>query len=332
MLPGVFLLSSFTTGDFYSFFSHISRTNLIVLNTLKEYSSVSISTLSNVKQDIVSTLTLNYEVLQMYKGTEVISTYHPGYVFLYQADIYINNSVEYKGGLFNWFDGCHAGFLDSLSIGLTFNGTGQISHAYQTPSLPSRDFNDNPRFLRGVFPTDNLYQQDSYYYDKQTEHNMIGLYPRFNDLDLFTDAINIVSNSYFDSVYEAVFNYSEYIGQYDSRLIANVNTTETRYNNSITFSQIFSYNNQVTFTFNGTSSTPTIQIYNDPDHLYSGPCTNGIDDNAPFNFTFYGAFCVECANQPNSATLSLNMHSYHGSHTALDIFDSSASTQRNINF
>ena len=62
----------------------------------------------------------------------------------------------------------------------------------------------------------------------------------------------------------------------------------------------------------------------DSSKLFSGPCTNGTDDSKPFNFAFYGCFAVESSKVPDSIAIELKMDTFHGSHTALDKFESSA--------
>ncbi|MCR4698837.1 MAG: hypothetical protein K5762_05685 [Bacilli bacterium] len=57
--------------------SFVARDYFICKDQLCEYSQKAISTLSNVKKDTVATLTINYELFQMGKNKEVISTYQP---------------------------------------------------------------------------------------------------------------------------------------------------------------------------------------------------------------------------------------------------------------
>lgn len=324
-MPMSFLLMAGTASNFVVNFSYIARKNITCKTLLHSYSSESISTLSNVKQDTVATLTLNYEVYQMYKPTELITTYHPAYVFLYQADVYVNNAVKYKGGMFNWFDGCHAGFLNYIDITTVFNGTSGATHKYFTPSLNSDDDCDGYRILRGVDPQDDIYAENSQTSDKQTDYNRADSGKVNDNLESFTDAVSMYTNSYYDSNYDMIRNYGNYIGSYDSRLIADIDASQTVGSNSLTFDQRFTYNNELTATFDGVSSAPNISVTHDSQGLYSGPCTNGADDSKPFNFCFYGAIGVECPNKPSSISITLQMDTYHGSHTVLDTFESNAS-------
>ncbi len=53
-------------------------------------------------------------------------------------------------------------------------------------------------------------------------------------------------------------------------------------------------------------------------------CKDGKDEDDPFDFTFYGAFGVESSKKPSKITIDLKLDTYHGSHTALDTFESDA--------
>lgn len=324
-LPLSFMLSSASSTNFVYVNSYIKHSNIMCKKQLTPYSSESFSTLSNVKKDTVATLTFNYEVYQMYKPTEMVPTYHPGFILLYQIDIYINNAVNYKGGVGNWFNGTHAGFLNYINIKTEFDDLDYTGHKYQTPCLDSTGKTYGYRFLRGVKPNDNIYKQNSKDLDKQTFYNRVDApLDRYsaNGGDQFQDAVNIFTNSYFNYVNE-VYNDANLLDELDSRLVTNLTTSSSMYKSSIVyFEQNFQFNNKVSYSVSDTSSKKV--SIDSSDKLYSGPCTNGKDDSQPFNFTFYGVFAVESSKVPSTIKVDLKMDTYHGSHTALDTFESSA--------
>lgn len=301
--------------------SKIRHMNIMCKKQLVSYKSESFSTLSNVKKDTVATLTFNYEVYQMYKGTELLTTYHPGFLFLYQIDMYINNNVQYKGGFLNWMDAHHAGFLDSINISAEFNDIDYTGHSYQTPCFDTVGKTSGYRFLRGLDPHDDLYKKESITTNKQTEYNQItSELPnyRVNYGDRFQDSTSLFSNSYFNSIDEA-FDDLNLFNQFDDRLVTYLTTDKTINNNQIRFSQNFRFNNQISYNTKDKKVT-----YKTDDKLFSGPCKNSTDEDSPFRFTFYGTFTVESSKAPSTIKIDLSMDTYHGSHTALDTFESKA--------
>lgn len=327
-LPMILLLTSGTTVNFVQPFSYIKHENITCKEQLVGYSSKSISTLSNVKKDTVATLTFNYEVYQMYKPSEMITTYHPAYVLLYQADIYVNNKVKYKGGMFNWFDGEHAGFLKNISISACFNGTNNQTHHYCTPSVDYSGETNTLRIMKGVFPESNLYAETSKSQDKQTSDNTV-TYGLFNRLDTFTDARSLTSNSYFYNLSYMNTHIDDFLNKYDSRILANVSSSESVENDKITFKQSFEYNQKLDVNVSEYGSGYTYNVTHDAKGIYSGPAkydgSTDKDDDKPFNFTFYGTFGVECPQKPSSIFIELSLDTLHGSHVNLDTFESSAS-------
>lgn len=323
-LPLSLLLMSATTASYVRPFSYISRSEITCKKQLVTYSSESITTLSHIKNDTVASLTFNYEMYQMWKNTEVLTTYHPSYIMMYQVDVYVNNAVQYKGGLFNWLDGNHAGFLDKISISAKFDGISNVTNAYQTPSVDLENNSSGLRFLKGVYPNNSLYSYPSYSYNKQTEYNMISGVDSSRNLPHFIDTPCYYSNSYCLSYVNYINDPSVLSGKYDGRLVTKINAIQSKTSNSITYNQDFNFNNKLTVTLSDSGGVPNIS--NDTsDNLYSGPCTNGTDDSSPFYFTFYGVYGYESDTQPTKVTIDLYMHTYHGSHTALDTFDSEAS-------
>lgn len=327
-LPMVMLLTSGTTKDFVQPYSYIIHKIITCKNQLAEYSSRSISTLSNVKKDTVATLTFNYEVYQMWKPTEMTPTYHSSYVLVYQADIYVNNKVKYKGGMFNWFDGEHAGFLKNISISATFFGTDNQTHHYCTPSIDSSGENNSLRIMREVYPDDDIYTCESKTDDKQSLDNQVknGLTDR---LDLFTDTMCPTSNSYYYNLSYMNTHITEFLNKYDSRILAKVSSSENLESDKITFKQNFEYNQKLVVTASEYGTGYTYDVSHDEKGIYSGPAKyedgKDIDDSKPFNFTFYGTFGVECPQKPSSILIELGLDTYHGSHVNLDTFESTAS-------
>lgn len=321
----VFLMSS--TYAFVTPFSKIARKDVACKERLVPYTSESITTLSHIKKDVVATLTFNYEVYQMWKSTEVYSYYQPSYIMMYQADIYVNNAVQYKGGLFNWFDGTHAGFLDRISIKTKFTGLTDITNAYQTPSDGHRAGSEGLRFLRGVNPHSSRYTYSSEDNDKQTKYNCIDGIMDENSLPSFQTTPMHYSNSYYDSQQDFEANPNDLESSSDFRLNAYIETSQDLKDTSITYNQSFKYNWKLNQTSDGQLAVPH---FTNDDKLYSGPCTNGVNDSTPFNFTFYGVYGFESDSKPKDISVDLYMHTYHGSHTSLDTFDSEASKSFNI--
>ncbi len=328
-LPMVMLLTSGTTKNFVTPFSYIKHANITCKEQLIGYSSRSISTLSNVKNDTVATLTFNYEVYEMNKPTELLTTYHPSYVLLYQADIYVNNKVKYKGGMFNWFDGEHAGFLKNISISATFSGTKNQTHHYCTPSIDSSSGNYSLRIMRGVYPEDDLYTQNSKSANKQTDDNNVTDGLANSNLDTFTDTVGIMSNSYYYNLSYMNTHITEFLNKYDSRILAMVSSSENVESDKITFNQKFEYNQKLAVSPSEYGTGYTYKVTHDEKGIYSGPAkyedSKDIDDSKPFNFTFYGTFGVECPQKPSSILIELGLDTYHGSHVNLDTFESTAS-------
>lgn len=324
-LPLSLSLLSASSTNFVNVNSYIKHENIMCKKQLVPYKSESFSTLSNVKKDTVATLTFNYEVYQMYKGTELLTKYNPGFILLYQIDVYINNSVKYKGGVGNWFNGNHAGFLNYINLKTEFDGLNYTGHKYQTPYLDSNGETNGYRYLRGVFPNDSRYKQNSKDYDKQTSYNRVStvLDNYYVDGgDLFKYATNIYTNSYFNNVND-VYNDANLLDEFDSRLVAKLTTSSSTYQSSkVYFEQKFQFNNKVSYSVSDTG-TKKVSIASS-DKLYSGPCKEGKDESSPFNFSFYGVFAVESSVAPSVIKVDLSMDTYHGSHTALDTFESSA--------
>ncbi len=327
-LPLAVLLTSGTTKDFVQPYSHITHKSFTCKEQLVDYSSRSISTLSNVKKDTVATLTFNYEVYQMSKSTEMNPTYHPSYVLIYQADVYVNNKVQYKGGPFNWFDGEHAGFLKNISISATFSGIDYQTHHYCTPSIDSSYENDSLRIMREVYPEDDIYSCESKTDDKQSLDNQVN-YGLTDYLDLFTDTLSPTSNSYYYNLSYMNSHIDEFINKYDSRILAKVSSSENVGSSKITFKQNFEYNQKLAVTPSEYGTGYTYKVTHDDKGIYSGPAkyenSTDTDDSKPFNFTFYGTFGVECPQKPSSISIGLGLDTYHGSHVNLDTFESTAS-------
>lgn len=322
-LPLSLLLMSASNTSYVRPYSKIKHENITCRQQLVSYSSESITTLSNIKNDVVAILTFNYEVYQMWKYTDALTTYHPSYIMMYQVDMYVNNAVQYKGGMFNWFNGTHAGFLDEITLGAKFNGTSNVSNSYQTPSLDYSGESSGLRFLKGVKPHDAMYAQPSDSYDKQNKYNGITSTSITDYLPHFIDTTNYYSYSYYYTARDYIYDPSSFMDNFDGRLVTRFNASQTVSSSSITYNQTFDFNNKLTITMND-SGTPQISNNTD-DKLYSGPCSNGSDDSSPFYFTFYGVFGFESESIPSDVNISLYMHTYHGSHTALDTFDSDAS-------
>lgn len=322
-LPLSFTLLSASSTNFVYVNSYIKHSNIMCKKQLTPYTSESFSTLSNIKKDTVATLTFNYEVYQMYKATEVYNNYNPGFILLYQIDVYINNAVNYKGGVGNWFNGTHAGFLNYINIKTEFDGLDYTNHSYQTPCLDKNHNEKGYRFLRDVNPNDYKYTQNSKNTNKQSTYNCVdGVNDSYlaSSEDKFQNAVNIYTNSYHYST-DLIYDDYNLINSFDSRLLTYLTTSKNTESTKVNFEQNFSFNNKLNFNYSNNKVNFSVDS---SDKLYSGPCTNGKDDSQPFNFTFYGVFAVESSKVPSTIKVDLKMDTYHGSHTALDTFESSA--------
>lgn len=330
-VPLCLSLISASSSNYNNYDSKIKFGNIVAKKRLVDYSSKTITTISNVKKNTVASLTFNYEMYQMYKGTELYKDYIPGFILLYQADIYVNNAVEYKGGIGNWFDGKHAGFLNYIDITAKFDGIDYTGNSYQCPgygddNVPER----GPMTLRGVTPTLYMYTQKSSEYNKQSTYNQCGAVLDSNSGGRFQQCPNIFTNSYYYGL-NAIEKDFNIMNEFDDRLNASIYSKREASSDkkSLKFTQKFTYNRKI-FLEKGTNGYfPNVE--NVSNGLYSGPCTNGKDDDTPFNFTFYGAFGVESNVAPSKVTIDLKLDTFHGSTTYLDKFESNASTSIVIN-
>lgn len=331
-LPLSVSLISASSSNFVYVNSKIRHQDIYCKKQIISYSNKQITTLSNVLKKPVASLTFNYEMYQMYKPTELQTNYHPGYILLYQADVYVNNAVEYKGGVGNWFNGKHAGFLNYIDFNAEFRDIDYTDHSYQCPVSYSKDQLElsKYRYLKEVNPNDIRYTHDSADFDKQTQYNsVIGILDSY-DGDKFQDSTCLFTNSYFNSYMEFFKNTDLINGSnFDSRLLAyytdGITISEAK--DLIKFHQRFQYNYKVTRKSKKENGTEVYypELESDKDHLFSGPCTNGNDDKQPFNFTFYGCFAFESSKLPSIVSIDLSMDTFHGSHVVFDKFESSAS-------
>ena len=321
-LPLSVLLMSASSSNFIYASSKIKHGSTMCKKQIIGFSRKKITTLSNVKKLPVASLTFNYELYQMYKPTELITTYHPGYVLLYQADIYVNNRVQYKGGIGNWFDGCHSGFLNYIDINAVFDGLEYTGNSYQCPSYDSHYATRDFKYLRGVDPHDSKYSLSSADNDKQSFYNRVDVVLAPFEGGKFQDCSNLYTNSYYNSALEINDDFN-LLKEMDSRLVAlETPTINVSNNKTIEFDQLYQYNTKVEIIEkDGKYEEKFTSIDNG---LYSGPCTNGKDDDKPFNFTFYGCFAVESNKLPDTIRINLKMDTYHGSTTYLDKFESMA--------
>lgn len=297
-----------------------------VLSGFKSSNKQTVTTTSHILNNEVGRVTMNYEVISLLKYTDILTSFTPAYVMLYEANVYLNNNVHYKGGFANWCDGYHPGFLNDLRFSFTFNNVSNAEHYYCTPSKGDDGNDSGIRLLKDVMLEgynngSDLYKEDtSSTHFKGTNKNCFSNDNLGIELDWMDKTANsIYSNSYFWSISSSHLN--NLMDYYDSRVAALVSTSKSNSNNKVSFVQDFSYNKKVSATNNGTSWT--ISVNND-NNLYSGPATDGKDDDKPLYFTFFGNCAVQSSSKPTSIDVSMYLDTWHGSHVYLDTFESSA--------
>lgn len=328
------LLCSFVPSNHY-YHSVLASKDLYVDDVIVPFdldNQETVTTKSNVLQNEVGHVSMNYEVLKMYKYTELLLDYVPTYVMLYEANVYLNNKVHYKGGLFNWYDGYHAAFLKNISFSFKWNGVNNVQHSYCMPSVGEDGDSKGLRLLKDVYTNSpenghNYYAEDtSSTYNKQTDRNCF--LTDFFDPNL-DECVNTASHIYSNSYYWSAANINNLIDGYDSRTAAYLTSSKTVTSNSVAFDQSFEYNHDISYKSNGQKYD--IFYARDDQFLFSGPCTNGEDDFYPMYFTFYGMSAIQTSSVPTSINVSMFLDTMHGSHVFLDTFESTATNNFTIN-
>lgn len=297
-------------------YSTIMKEDIPALERLSE-GSKTITIYGHKSNDVAATLTLNYELFKMDKTTKLYTDYLPVYSLVYEVIIYLNSSVNYKGGVFDMFDGCHPAYLDEIRLSIDFDGVSNARKASQ-------------------FPDDNVSNLTSLYTIPFTNPE---LYPNgldtndFNDIELldsgsgFKTSYGIKSLSYglpvsdlnhghYDNVLDEIL-YLMDLG--DDRIWAKLFTsTDTKNNDStINFTTSLEYGYDFYLTEAGNIEAKKA-------NYFSGPAS--IDDD-PFNFHFFGATNVELESntKPSNVDMTVSLTSTHGSSVWLDSFTETAS-------
>lgn len=315
-VPMFFLLSSFTSAN--KLYSPIAETNInsqTLINSGSEYGEA----ITTGKKQVAASVTFNYEFYKMEDSTALITKYVPGYALIYRIDIYLNNAVQYKGGVFNWFDGENPCYLQNINIDADFAGS-NIKNYFQTPETIS---GSEWRCLEEVNAYDGA---------KNTTYNSIGLYTHDIHVNLFETASRLDSTSYGLSLTDLCYDYVK--GKthvFNEKLGAQTNNDiKVTNSSSITFNQRYTY---------GYKTYKTGYNYIDDKHApydyvkdsngnivkskyYAGPTKS----DSPFRFSFYGAMDFESDTTPTLSKLSVDVNVTYGSSVALDSFD------RNIHF
>ena len=297
-------------------YSTIMKEDIPALERLSE-GSKTITIYGHKSNDVAATLTLNYELFKMDKTTKLYTDYLPVYSLVYEVIIYLNSSVNYKGGVFDMFDGCHPAYLDEIRLSIDFDG---VSNARKTSQ----------------FPDDNVSNLTSLYTIPFTNPE---LYPNgldtndFNDIELldsgsgFKTSYGIKSLSYglpvsdlnhghYDNVLDEILHLMD-LG--DDRIWAKLFTSADTKNNdsTINFTTSLEYGYDFYLTEAGNIDAKKA-------NYFSGPAS--INDD-PFNFHFFGATNVELESNtnPSNVDMTVSLTSTHGSSVWLDSFTETAS-------
>ncbi|MFA6830305.1 MAG: hypothetical protein WCR67_06375 [Bacilli bacterium] len=280
----------------YNVYSSLTKNSFTVVEVIsKGYQNNQV--LSNVKQLEAASISVDYEYYQMGNNTVLLTNYVPAYQVIYKAEIYLNNKVQYKGGIFNWLDGEHPAYINSLLVNASFEGVTNVNKAYQTPySVDGFEIKIADR----VNPFDP--EEDSIYNSFSGVHG-----PSF----LFTTAASLNSSSYYyNSI--SICNVSDLV--FDSRLCAILKTSSSLSNKTQSFSQEFLYGHPVD-KYDGT-------VLKDKREYFSGPWNieKGGPDSNPFIFRIYGSFGLESATKPSKMKLAFTMNTTYGSAVVSDNF------------
>lgn len=290
-LAGSLLMSaSYQNG--ISYYSTIAETNLSIISILSSGSDT-VNQGANVTGNIAATMTVSYELFSMDKTTALYTNYVPVYSLVYRVDIYLDNDVNYKGGLFNWFNGVNPCYLNYISVSASFEGVSDIGKVVQSPNDNSSD--SNIRLLEDVDP-----------------YNGYGtsLGSRAYSISGFETCFGIGSSSYYNGLDELDNNET---GLYNSRIAARISSSEDITDNSVSFTNHLTYGYKIQVDDRGT-------YYATETDYYSGP----VESESPFYFTYYGAMNIESETQPTNCEMTFKMNTTHGSSVLNDHFTNTA--------
>lgn len=294
IVPLLMSASSYTTD----YKSNVTNKNITAIKKISEGSN-SGECLSNVLNNVAARITFTYELYKMYKYTEILTKYVDSYTLIYRVNIYVNNNVHYKGGVFNMFNGYNPAYLKKISIISTFNSLTNIQRHNVTPSGT------------GVY---SLREVNPYYNEYPTDYNY--LIACYQILQTNTSFESMSYSNPCDEFYDEDYGF-------DSRISARLVTTKTLKETSLSYYQSFEYNYKIDSHIKDAKKINYKKIENE---LYSGP----EKDGEPFNFAFYGAINFESESEPKNSSIKINFETNHGSTVALDKF--SSSTTLNFKF
>lgn len=321
------LLCSFkpTAGAYYSI---LAKTNISVADVLKKYdpsNKQTVMTTSNTYNDEVGHVFLNYEILSQAKATEMYSGFIPVYLMLYEADVYLNNNVHYKGGFGGWRDLYEPAFIDELKLSFTFKGVNSIRHSYCTPSIGDAGDSSGIRFLKGVDlkGTNNgadLYKDDTNdTSEKLTSGNCFSEGGNELKLDWMEKVMySIYSTSY---CWEASSMKLENLDSFDSKLAVKFSSSTVKSTPELTFTQDFLYNQRVSVINNGDVKKVVVGTN---DNIFSGPTKDDSGKLKPMYFSFFGVCAIQSDDKPTSIDVSMSLDTTYGCHEWLCVNEASS--------
>lgn len=290
VVGNLLMSSSYQNG--FSYYSTVVGSNISIVSILSS-GSKTVNQGANVTGNTAATMTVYYELFSMDKTTVLYTNYVPVYSLIYRVDIYLDNDVKYKGGLFNWFDGVNPCYLNYISVSASFEGVSDIGKVIQSPKDSSSK--SNIRLLEDVDPYNG--------YGTSSEN-------RIDYISVFETCYGLGSSSYYNGLDE-LNNYE--IGFYNSRVAAKIVSSESQTNNSVSFINSLTYGYKIQVDDKG-------KYYATETEYYSGPDKS----DAPFYFTYFGAMNIESETQPTNCEMTFRMNTTHGSSVLNDHFTNTA--------
>lgn len=248
---------------------------------------------SNVTQDFVASIQLDYELFKMEKTTVLYTNYVPVYSLAYKATIHLSDGVDYKGDFLNLGFKHNPAYLDTIRISTDFASTEDITRATSTPS----ESNSNESLLHLMLDTDPLdgllknadnYVEPSLNGGYETSYHLNSTSYCTSLTDVNTTPIDLTDYKlfHFDTIAAALYSDMDY-----SSNEANTNL-KLEYGyclNRDPIDGVWSATKQDNF---------------------SGPML----DDGDYIFCFYGANNYETMGEIESFDLTLSMTGYYGSY------------------
>lgn len=288
ILGGVLLMSAaYPSG--YIYYSNVAETNLPIVSILSSGTETTYQG-ANVTGNVAARITVTYELLSMDKTSVLYTNYVPVYSLIYRVDIFLDNDVQYKGGLFNVFEGVNPCYLNYISTTGTFEGLSSVGNVKQSPNV--NDNQNTLRYLNDVDPYDGYGRSANNYVDKTSAP--------------FNTCYGMSSASYFECIDDLSYTQQNF---FNSRIAANLSSSHTKTSNSVNFNNTLTFGYHILF-------DQEEGFFAQQEQYYSGPKS----DESPFYFSYYGAMNVESEVQPNNVNLTFQMNTTHGSSVFLDNF------------